>query len=156
MAESPCAVVAIGGNALGGGSGPPSLAAQWDAARRTGEHLAALVVAEGCRLVVTHGNGPQVGDVLRRSEIAAGEVPPLTMDMAVAQTQGSIGYALAEALRQALEDRGDHRPVAAIVTETVVAGDDPAFRNPTKPVGPFLTADEAADRRRRHPGGVQP
>lgn len=139
---SPLAVVAIGGHSLLGQPDAPGTAGQWLRAREMSEHLAQLVAA-GLRLVVTHGNGPQVGQTLRRSELASAEVPALSMDVAVAHTQGGIGYMLARGIADALAQRGLSRPVVALVTQTLVAADDPAFEAPTKPIGSYMTAAQA-------------
>jgi len=105
------------------------------------------VMAAGYRVVVTHGNGPQVGDALLRSERAASQVPPLTLDACVAETQATIGYLLQQMLQETLQRRGLRRPVVTIVTEVLVSRRDPAWRNPTKPVGRFYTREEAEGRR---------
>lgn len=133
----------MGGNALGGGRRAATVETERAAARSAAKHIATLV-ADGCRLVVTHGNGPQVGHALRRSELAAGELPPVPMDVAVAQTQGSIGYLLARALADALAALGHDVPVTPVVTEVVVDPDDPAFDRPEKPIGPYFSAAEAS------------
>ncbi|MCQ4207439.1 carbamate kinase [Streptomyces longispororuber] len=134
------AVVAIGGNALLRGGARATIAEQFDAARQLAAPLAALATG-GQRVVVTHGNGPQVGFIKRRSDLVAPlapELPSLDLDMCVADSQGSIGYILASTLGELLPGR-----VAALVTHTVVAADDPAFARPTKPIGSFLTESAA-------------
>ncbi len=98
--------------------------------------------------MVTHGNGPQVGDAMLRSELAAGQVEPLPMDACVAETQGSIGYLLQQMLQETLSRRGLRRPVVTMVTEVLVSPRDPAFRKPSKPVGPFYNQEEAERRHR--------
>ncbi len=141
------AVVAVGGNALVSGRD-----FSVDAARapigETAEQLAAMVSA-GWALVVTHGNGPQVGFGLLRSEAAAQVAPRLPLDVIGAQTQGSIGYLLQQALDNALARRGLVQPVLTVVTQTVVDPADGAFRNPTKPIGPFYRPFEADELRQR-------
>ena len=129
-------VVAIGGNALsdGGGGG--------EAAGTAAVGIAALA-ADGVPLVITHGNGPQVGRALLRSAAAEPDLPPLPMDVAVAHTQGEIGYLLVNALEGALRSRGLSVPVIAVVTRTLVAADDPAFRTPNKPIGPWMVELQA-------------
>jgi carbamate kinase len=134
------AVVAFGGNALVTDAEHDSIPQQYDTVVRTVPHLVDMIEL-GWRLVVTHGNGPQVGFILRRSEIAQTEVDPVPVDYAVGDTQGAIGYMFVKALTNELARRGINRPVVAVVTQSVVSRDDPAFANPTKPVGPFL--DEA-------------
>ena len=136
------AVVAFGGNALVTDEEHDSIPQQYDTVVRTVSHLVDMIET-GWRLVVTHGNGPQVGYVLRRSEIAEAEVAPVPVDYAVADTQGAIGYMFVKALTNELALRGLQRPVVALVTQSVVSRDDPAFRNPTKPIGPFLTEEKA-------------
>ena len=125
-------VVALGGNALGRGTAAEQLATL----RGTCAVLAPLV-REG-EVVVTHGNGPQVGNELLRQERAADEVPPLPLYLAVAQTQAEIG-----ALIEAELSAAASRPVACLLTHVHVDPDDPAFRNPTKPIGPFYSENEA-------------
>ncbi len=134
------AVVAFGGNALVTDADHDSIPQQYDTVVRTVPHLVDMIEM-GWRLVVSHGNGPQVGFILRRSEIAQTEVDPVPVDYAVADTQGAIGYMFVKALNNELARRGIKQPVVAVVTQSVVSRDDPAFANPTKPVGPFL--DEA-------------
>jgi carbamate kinase len=107
----------------------------------------ASVMAAGYRVVVTHGNGPQVGDALLRSELAGPQVEPLTLDVCVAETQGSMGYVLQQALEETLKRRGLGCSVVAIITQVLVSARDPALHSPTKPVGPFYNRDEAALRR---------
>lgn len=103
----------------------------------------AEMVTQGWSVVVTHGNGPQVGFNLLRSDAGVGVAPPLTLDVLGAQTQGSLGYLLQQALGNALRRRGSARPVFTVVTQVVVSAEDPAFAHPTKPVGPFYTREEA-------------
>ncbi|WP_445166136.1 carbamate kinase [Mycolicibacterium sp. Dal123E01] len=134
------AVVAFGGNALVTDSEHDSIPQQYDTVARTVPPLIDMV-ERGWKLVVSHGNGPQVGFILRRSELAQGEVDPVPVDYAVADTQGAIGYMFVKALRNELARRGLSRPVVAVVTHSVVSLNDPAFGAPSKPVGSFL--DEA-------------
>ncbi|MEV0094956.1 carbamate kinase [Streptomyces sp. NPDC050738] len=142
-------VVAIGGNALLRGGPTATIAEQFEAARTLAEPLGELVAA-GHRLVVTHGNGPQVGFIKRRSDLMADlapELPSLDLDMCVADSQGSIGYILASTLAGHLKAVGHGDRVAALVTHTVVDPTDPAFGRPTKPIGSFydeVTARELA------------
>jgi len=127
-------LVAIGGNALI----QSGTAATVEAERlRIAETCRALagVAASGCRLLVTHGNGPQVGAALRRAELAQAEVYPLSLDLCVASTQGEIGVLLQQGLDEALAARGIEAPVAAVVSQVVVARHDRAFLYPTKPIG---------------------
>jgi len=129
-------IVAIGGNALqgpGGGAG----AGEWFAALERNLPPLVDLVANGSRLVLSHGNGPQVGDELRRMELARRVIPPLSLDICGAETQGSLGYAIQQVMGNLLRARGLSNPVATLVTQVVVDSKDPAFRNPSKPIGPF-------------------
>lgn len=138
-------VVALGGNAIL--STDASAQAQEKALADTAEKLAVLI-EQGNELIISHGNGPQVGNLLLQQAAADSEKnPAMPLDTCVAMTQGSIGYWMQKALRQALRDRGIAKEVATVLTEVVVDENDPAFKNPTKPVGPFLTEEEvkAAD-----------
>jgi len=138
------AVVAIGGNSLLRDDRDVSVAAERETLQETAAELAEIV-ADGWRLVLTHGNGPQVGFNLLRAELAAkaGVLPRLPLDVLDAQTQGSIGYLIQEGLERAFVRPGVRRPVAVVVTRVVVDPHDPAFDNPTKPVGPYYTDEEA-------------
>jgi carbamate kinase len=136
------AVVAFGGNALVTDAKHQSIPEQYETVCRTVPHLVDLI-EKGWRLVVSHGNGPQVGFILRRSEISQEEVDPVPVDYAVADTQGAIGYMFVKALTNELTRRGLMRPVVALITQSVVDLKDPAFRNPTKPIGSFLTEARA-------------
>lgn len=138
------AVVAFGGNALVTDSEHDSIPQQYETVSRTVPPLIDML-EQGWKLVVSHGNGPQVGFILRRSEIAQDEVDPVPVDYAVADTQGAIGYMFVKALRNELARRGISRPVVAVVTHSVVSLDDPAFDNPTKPVGSFLEESKAKE-----------
>jgi len=141
-------VVAIGGNALRepGGVAKPD---EWfRALRKSLPPLVDLVVA-GYRLVLTHGNGPQVGDELLRMELAQKTVPPLSLDLCGAETQGSLGYAIQQVFGNLCRARGLEIPVATIVTRVVVDAADPAFQRPTKPIGPFYTAAKARELRKK-------
>ncbi len=140
-------VVALGGNALLPRRSRGRLEDQWRAVRAAAEHLAQLAAADRPLLLV-HGNGPQVGLELQRAALTETALPGLTVDMAVAGTQGSLGYSLARALGDALAARSLERPVAALVTQVLVDAEDPAFRAPEKPIGPWLTAAQAETLRR--------
>src|SRR4249919_1624173 len=107
------------------------------------EHVADLVAA-GTDVVLTHGNGPQVGNLLVKNELAAAVVPPVPLDWCGAQTQGTIGFMILDALERSLAARGADRPVAAVVSRTLVDADDPGFAKPTKPVGRYVDAGQAA------------
>ncbi|GAA4075058.1 carbamate kinase [Amphibacillus indicireducens] len=137
-------VVALGGNAIL--TKDPSAESQQLALKQTAEKLAPLV-EQGHELIISHGNGPQVGNLLLQQSAAdSPENPALPLDTCVAMTQGSIGYWLQQALRDALEKRGIEKDVMTLLTQVVVSKDDPAFDHPTKPVGPFLTEDEKNQR----------
>lgn len=139
---SQVAVVAIGGNSLIQSDERREVRYQWDAVRQTCEHIAQLI-KQGWRVVITHGNGPQVGFILRRAELAAHEVHTVPLDLIVADTQGAIGYMLQQALRNSLRALGINQSVVTIITQTVVRRDDPAFEHPDKPIGGFLSEAEA-------------
>jgi carbamate kinase len=135
-------VVALGGNAISPPGRRNPVADQYQRARETAEHLVHLSERP---LLLTHGNGPQVGDALLRSDLGAEELPRLPLDACVAATQGDMGYMLGLCLDNALRAAGVRRPVVALVTRTVVEFDDPAFLRPSKPVG--SSYDEAEARR---------
>ena len=143
MTERSTALIAIGGNSLIPDKRHPELEHQWAAVRETCTHIADLVEA-GWNTIITHGNGPQVGFILRRSELAMPEVHPVPLDIIVADTQGSIGYMVQQALDNEFQRRGLYRRAITIVTQVLVDKDDPAFENPTKPIGGFMTREEAA------------
>ncbi len=136
------AVVAIGGNSLIQDRSQPQVPHQWDAVRTTATHIAALV-EQGWDVVVTHGNGPQVGFILRRNELAAHEVHTTPLDLIVADTQGSIGYMLQQTLDNEFQRRGLPRRALTLVTQVLVDPNDPAFQKPSKPIGGFLTKAQA-------------
>lgn len=140
--QKPVAVVAIGGNSLIKDKEHTAVRYQWEAVRETATHIAEMI-AQGWTVIVTHGNGPQVGFILRRNELAAHEVHTTPLDLIVADTQGSIGYMLQQALDNEFARRGLYRRAFTIVTQVLVDRDDPAFQNPTKPIGGFLTKEEA-------------
>ena len=150
MPDERLAVVAIGGNSLIADVQHQSFADQIRTVRETAESIAALI-GEGWRVVITHGNGPQVGHILLCSALAAGAVPAVPLALGVAQTQGSIGLMIQQAMENVLRQRGTFTPVVTVVTQVVVAPDDPSFRRPTKPIGPFLDRAQA-DRYRAEQG----
>ena len=135
-------VIALGGNALQRRDSAPTAEAQLEVVRQTCEHIAEIS-ASGYELAIVHGNGPQVGRILLASETAREVVPPMPFDVCGAMSQGYIGYHIQQALRYALAKRNMNYPVVSIVTQMVVERDDPAFQNPTKPIGPFYTKAEA-------------
>ena len=137
-------VVALGGNAILQPGQKGTFEEQYGNVQRTVEQLAAMVLSGKWRLVITHGNGPQVGNILLQQDAAKAVVPPMPMDVCGAESQGFIGYMIQQAFHNVLAHagRGDI-PVATIVTQVLVDKADPAFENPTKPVGPFYSAEEA-------------
>ena len=142
MADKPIVVVALGGNAISREHKEGNVAEQFENSRLTAVALTDLV-EQGYPLVVTHGNGPQIGNFLLRNEVAAGAIYPLPMEVAVAHVQGGMGFMIAQALTNELHCRGFDRAVTAIVTTIRVDADDPSFRNPTKPIGRVLTKADA-------------
>src|SRR4051794_4625074 len=135
-------VIALGGNAMTGPDGSATPDAQRDAIAAAARHVAA-VVAGGAEVVLTHGNGPQVGNLLVKNELAAHVVPPVPLDWNVAQTQATIGFTLADELDAQLICRGLPQRTAALVTRTLVDPADPGFSAPSKPVGRYLSREEA-------------
>jgi carbamate kinase len=146
--SKPLAVVAVGGNALIQSDRHNSIPDQYSAVVETVGHVVEMIEA-GWDLVLTHGNGPQVGFILRRSELAAEEVAPVPLDYAVGDTQGAIGYMFQKALHNELQRRGIQRPVVALVTQTLVSADDAAFLHPSKPVGAFFDHQTALERQQK-------
>jgi carbamate kinase len=140
------AVVAVGGNSLIKDAQHATVHDQDLAARETTGHILAMI-KEGWNVVVTHGNGPQVGFILRRSELAAHELHEVPLDACGADTQGAIGYALQQNLHNAFRHAGLHRDVATVISQTEVAIGDPAFTHPSKPIGSFMDEEQAGRRR---------
>jgi len=132
------AVVAFGGNALLRPEDHGTQEEQIARAKQAARWLADIV-RHGYKLIVVHGNGPQVGNILVQAEEASTKIPPQTLDVCVAQTEGSIGFVLQQAIRNRLESIGVGGEVATILTEVEVDANDPAFKRPTKPIGPFFT-----------------
>ncbi|RLI07727.1 carbamate kinase [Candidatus Bathyarchaeota archaeon] len=136
-------LVALGGNAIKKPDERGTYEEQLRAVQRTAEQLAEMV-ARGYELIITHGNGPQVGDLLIQQEEGVRRgVPPQPLDVLNAMTQGQIGYMLQQSLQNALRARGIWRPVVTVITQVLVRPDDPDFRDPSKPVGPLYTREEA-------------
>ena len=144
-------VVAIGGNSLITDEAHQTVDDQYRAVELTCQHLAAVLQDESLRMVVTHGNGPQVGFILRRSELAfsALHLHQVPLDSCVADTQGALGYQLERALRNELRHHRLARSPAAVVTLVLVDRDDPAFRHPSKPIGAFLSKERAEEHRQK-------
>ena len=136
------AVIAIGGNAILRSGERPTQENQLRNVAVTCRGLADLI-ERGYDIVITHGNGPQVGDILLRNEIAKDEIPPMGMDVCDAESQGQIGYMLQQALSSEFIQRGLDKVAVSLITQVVVSEDDPAFKNPTKPIGKYYTALEA-------------
>ena len=142
-------VAAIGGNALKADDGVGAPSEWFDALGRALPPMLDLL-AEGHGLVLTHGNGPQVGEEMLRMEISKPVMPALSLDLCVAETEGSLGYAIQQVLGNLLRVHGTEARVAAIVTQVVVDASDPAFRRPTKPIGAFYTKAQAQRMAREH------
>ena len=141
----PLIVIAIGGNSLITDPEHMSVVDQYRAAGETASNIAPIVEA-GNRVVVTHGNGPQVGFILLRSELTRDVLHQVPLANCVADTQGSIGMQIAQSLQNAFRRLGSERQVVAIVTQVLVDPDDPSFANPVKPIGPFMSEAEARAR----------
>jgi carbamate kinase len=135
-------LVSLGGNAILKHGQRGTVEEQEENVQNTAKHLASIL-RRGERLAITHGNGPQVGNILLQNEMAKEKLPPMPLDVCGAESQGMIGYMLQRALHSELESGGPKLAVVTIVSQTLVDAEDPAFRNPTKPVGPFYSANEA-------------
>lgn len=135
-------VIALGGNALQSGNGAATAEAQLEVVKRTSEHIAEII-DRGYELALVHGNGPQVGRILLASETAKDVTPAMPFDVCGAMSQGYIGYHLQQGLKYALNRRNKNVPVVTIATQMIVEEADPAFKNPTKPIGPFYSEAEA-------------
>jgi carbamate kinase len=145
MVKKGIAVVAVGGNSLIRDSKHQTVPDQFAAGAESMHHIVDMI-AQGWDVVVTHGNGPQVGFILRRSELSMHELHAVPLDYCGADSQGSIGYMFEQALYNEFRVRGMNKRAAAIVTQTIVDRNDPAFKNPTKPIGSFMTEEVAKDR----------
>ena len=148
-ARQKTAIVAVGGNALIIDEQHKLIPDQYEAAAITTRYIADLI-EHGWNVVITHGNGPQVGFIMRRSEIAIAEVPPVPMDYAGADTQGAIGYMFQRAMRNEMKRRGIDRKAIAVVTQVLVDRNDPAFAEPAKPIGSFMDEAFAKQHAREH------
>lgn len=136
-------VIALGGNALQAFDSPPTAEAQLEVVRKTCDYIG-RIVANDYEIALVHGNGPQVGRILLASETAKDVTPVMPFDVCGAMSQGYIGYHIQQSMHEALiRIKKEHIPVVTIVTQMVVDKDDPAFKNPTKPIGPFYTEAEA-------------
>jgi carbamate kinase len=145
MEKKGIAVVAVGGNALIKDKSHQTVQDQFDCAKDTMSHIVDMI-EKGWDVVITHGNGPQVGFILRRSEIARNQLHEVPLDYCGADTQGAIGYMFQKALHNEFERRGMNKNAATVVTQTIVSKDDPAFQNPTKPIGSFMDEADAKTR----------
>ncbi|MEP0761167.1 MAG: carbamate kinase, partial [Chloroflexota bacterium] len=143
MPSARTAVVAFGGNSLILDKNKPGVEYQWQAVYETARHIVDMI-RDGWRVVITHGNGPQVGFILRRNELAnkVEGIHMTPMDVIGADTQGSIGYMMQQALDNQLRAAGIRRGVVTVVTQVLVDRNDPAFENPNKPIGGFMTEEE--------------
>ncbi|MFI5175581.1 MAG: carbamate kinase [Terriglobia bacterium] len=140
------AVIAIGGNSITKAGQVGTIKEQFQNASETAEHVVEII-ARGWEVVLTHGNGPQVGNVLMRVELAASQIYTLPLDTCDSDTQGGMGYMLQQVLGNALRRRGITKSVATVITQVLVDEADPAFQNPTKPIGPFFSQAEAERRK---------
>ncbi len=140
------AVVAIGGNSLIKDKEHQTVPDQFAATRETCVHIAGMI-EHGWDVIITHGNGPQVGFILRRSELASHVLHTVPLDSCGADTQGAIGYMIQQSLYNEFKRRGMDKQAATVVTQVLVNKDDPAFQNPSKPIGPFLDQETASKRR---------
>lgn len=136
-------VIALGGNALQEANTPSAAEAQLEVVRKTSEVISDIKCIFGYELAIAHGNGPQVGRILLASEMASEVMPSVPLDVCTAMSQGYIGYHLQQGLSHALAKKNRKLPVVTLITQVVVDRDDPAFQNPTKPIGLFYTEEEA-------------
>ena len=148
-------VIALGGNALLRRGAADTYDEMYAAARAAAERVADIAAA-GWEVVVTHGNGPQVGRILMQQEAAAKQVHPMPLDVCGAESQGQIGYLLQVTIGDVFFERGMERPVVTILTLTRVRAEDPAFRSPTKFVGPFFTEAQAHRREEQRGWAMRP
>ncbi|MEA3326747.1 MAG: carbamate kinase [Chloroflexota bacterium] len=145
MDKKGIAVVAVGGNALIKDKNHKTVQDQFEAAKDTMSHIVDMI-EKGWDVVITHGNGPQVGFILRRSELAKDILHEVPLDYCGADTQGAIGYMFQKSLDNEFKRRGIQKDAATVVTQTIVNKDDPAFTHPTKPIGTFMDEMEAKSR----------
>jgi len=145
--RSHLAVLAMGGNSLIRDKNHIALSFQYEMVQETAKHIADLI-AHGIHLVITHGNGPQVGFIYRRGELSRSELPLIPLDICGADTQGAIGYMIEKALLNEFRKRGIDKKVTAVVTQTIVDREDRSFTHPTKPIGSFMSEEEALTHKR--------
>ncbi|UCE95179.1 MAG: carbamate kinase [Candidatus Bathyarchaeota archaeon] len=134
-------LVALGGNAILRHKERGTAEEQFENVRRTCKHLVRLI-QDGYRLAITHGNGPQVGDILLKNERSMDALPSMPLDICVAQSQGMLGYMLQQSMQSEMKKAGINTPVVSLITQTIVDKNDIAFKNPSKPIGPFYSASE--------------
>lgn len=144
LQEAPLVVIAIGGNSLIKDDRHRSVLDQYNAVGETARHIVPIV-SEGYRVVVTHGNGPQVGFILLRSDLAREVLHQVPLASCVADTQGAIGYQITQTLQNELHLRGIDKDVVAVVTQVIVDANDPGFQHPDKPIGPFMSEHDAKE-----------
>lgn len=135
-------VIALGGNALQEAGKPATAQAQLEVVEKTSEYIADIV-ERGYEVIVAHGNGPQVGRIVIQNEVASASTPAMPFDVCGAMSQGMIGYHIQQGLSKVLRHRGINKNVVTVVTQVVVDKDDPKFKAPSKPIGPFYTEEEA-------------
>lgn len=135
-------LLSLGGNAILPGRGAGTIDEQRRVTHASMVHVADLLES-GARVLISHGNGPIVGNILIRNETARDRIPPMPLDVCGADSQGGIGYMIQQSLQNILRERRIPRVVSTVITQVVVRADDPAFQRPTKPIGPFYTVDEA-------------
>ncbi len=145
MSKKPSIVIALGGNAISKPGLRGTISEQFYSTLESMDHVAELAANGYEKILITHGNGPQVGSAILRSEIASKFTYPLPMDICVADTQGGMGYMIQQVMTNCLRERGIKKPVATVITQVYVDAHDPAFDNPTKPVGMFYNEREAQD-----------
>lgn len=135
-------VIALGGNALQEAGKPATAEAQLEVVEKTSEYIADII-GEGYKVIIAHGNGPQVGRIVLQNEYATPVSPAMPFDVCGAMSQGYIGYHIQQGLTKVLRSRGNKSEVATVVTQVLVDRNDPKFKNPSKPIGPFYTEEEA-------------
>lgn len=140
-------MVALGGNAILKHGEEGTIEDQTKHIENTCKHLTKLI-QEGYHIVITHGNGPQVGDILLKNDLSKDTLPPMPLDVCGAQSQGMIGYLMQQNLDNALKKVGMHYNVVTILTQTIISKNDPDFKNPSKPIGPYYTAMQASNLRK--------
>ncbi len=146
---SKLAVLAIGGNSLIKDKQHQTVDDQYDCIKETSKHIVKLI-EKGLKVIITHGNGPQVGFILLRSEISKDQLHEVPIPSAGADTQGAIGYQIQQAVSNVLKEKGIKKNVVTVITQVLVDKDDNAFKDPTKPIGPFLSKEEAENKKQQY------